>query len=127
MHLRGKDNDGGPPMELGLLDHLLTLANPADGAELLHRLIDDLKRVATAIEAAALADDRKSLGANLHVLIGISGSIGADQLMAFARALGEVAKEAKPLPPALLAQVAGGLVSLLGEVGRRRQAGGAAS
>ncbi len=110
-------------MQLDLLDHLLKLASPQDGAELLLRLEQDLNRVAAAIDLSLSSDDRTSLGAALHVLVGISGSVGADQLCADARTLGQAAKDASPLAAAPLTRIRQGIAALRGEVLRRTASG----
>jgi HPt (histidine-containing phosphotransfer) domain-containing protein len=113
-------------MQLDLLDHLLTLAGPVDRAELLVRLEQDLKQAMLDIERFAMTNDRKALGAALHVLIGITGSIGAIEVMATAQKLGQDARDGVSLSPALLAQITGGILTLQGEVLRRKDPGGAA-
>lgn len=112
-------------MQLDLLDHLLTLAGPADRAELLVRLEQDLKQAMLDIERAALTDDRKALGAALHVLIGITGSIGATEVMITAQKLGQDARDGLTLSSALLAQIESDILSLQGEVLWRKDPGGA--
>lgn len=112
-------------MKLDLLDHLLTLATPQDAAELLQRLDRDLGNAVSEIDRAVATGDQTSVSATLHVLIGITGSVGAAQVFALAKALGQDAKDEKRLSPRLLDQLKDGIASLRAEARRRSQAGGA--
>lgn len=84
-------------MQLDLLQRLLFLASPADAAELLERLEQDLASAIENIEIFYAKDDRKSLRQTLHILTGISGSVGAEKVFALARKLDANAAAGNPL------------------------------
>jgi len=69
------------------MDELLRIAGPATAPELLDRLIADFARVGANLDTAARENDRDSARAETHVLISLSGAIGADGLYKLATAL----------------------------------------
>jgi HPt (histidine-containing phosphotransfer) domain-containing protein len=80
------------PDELGefdksRLDHLLDLTGPDLAQELLARLTEDLTATLNSLEQGAASDNWKLLREGTHVLISLSGSVGAVSLQAMAQGL----------------------------------------
>ncbi|MFM7333826.1 MAG: hypothetical protein ACKO1H_05345 [Tabrizicola sp.] len=73
------------------LNHLLEITGPDLAAELLARLTEDLGATESAIVVGAAAQDWKVLREGSHVLISLSGSVGAISLQAMAEALNATA------------------------------------
>ncbi len=108
-------------MQFDLLDRLLALAGPQDAGELLLRLDQDLSRTSLDIQLAAGQNDRKSLCGALHVLLGVSGSIGADALYKLAEQAQGNAKSSAPLDQAGLANLVQSVADFRAELKRRQQ------
>lgn len=105
--------------ETTLLD-LLALAGPADGPELMRRLIDDMGLVHTGMTAALAANDGAAMRWHSHVLLSIAGTIGAPRVYALAKRLNDCARSdtcltADPAAVDLLADL-GRLLSRLREM-----------
>lgn len=75
------------------LNRLLALAGPEDGPELMRRLIVDLDAVAVGLAASLATGDRGGLRHHSHVLLAISGSIGARRLCDLAQMINQSAKD----------------------------------
>jgi two-component system aerobic respiration control sensor histidine kinase ArcB len=73
-----------------VLQHLLGIAGPAGREELLTRIESDLRQTAQQLTTALACDDPSIIRAKTHILIALSGAIGARSL----QALAEVANDA---------------------------------
>jgi two-component system aerobic respiration control sensor histidine kinase ArcB len=73
------------------LNHLLEITGPDLAVELLARLTEDLSATESAVVVGAAAQDWKALREGSHVLISLSGSVGAISLQAMAEALNAIA------------------------------------
>lgn len=73
------------------LAHLMDLTGPDLAQELLVRLTEDLAGVLEVVENERVAGDWKRLREATHVLISLSGSVGALSLQAMAEALNAAA------------------------------------
>lgn len=87
-----------PPASTGIADfdptrlaHLLEITGPAIGPELLARLTEDLSSTQDALAAGSEQADWKRLREGSHVLISLSGSVGALSLQAMAESLNALA------------------------------------
>ncbi len=69
-----------PPLDPARIDALLDIAGPLQSSELLDRLIADLARSAARLETACAGADRAEARAASHVLISLSGAVGAAPL-----------------------------------------------
>ena len=69
----------GPELDESVLTRLFDLAGPEQTAEILARLIQDLRGVLQAMERSS---DPVLLRRHVHALIGIAGTVGALQLHA---------------------------------------------
>ncbi|MEX3014659.1 response regulator [Gymnodinialimonas hymeniacidonis] len=74
------------------MDRLLKAAGPDESAELLARLEEDLGVTLATMTEAFAAQDANELRAQTHILIAISGAVGADRLCHNAEALNIAAK-----------------------------------
>lgn len=99
-------------MQLDLLNRLLDLASPADAAELLQRVEQDLAGVVENIEMFYAKDDREPLRKTLHILTGISGSVGAERVFALAQQLDAKAADGSPLAASEKAELMQGIAQL---------------
>ncbi len=93
------------------LSHLLEITGPDLAVELLARLTEDLTTTQSKLIAGADAQDWKALREGSHVLISLSGSVGALSLQAMAENLnaiahGQDAGAVDDLMPALGAELA---------------------
>ncbi len=100
------DHDGKsqPALDEAALSRLLVLAGPKDAAELMRRLIKDISQLAEGISASLLTQDRAAMHKHSHVLLAISGTIGAQRVYELAQALNKCAKDencTEALPEAL--------------------------
>lgn len=99
-HLAAVPPQGDAPVEITLpdlaqadrvdcrrMDELMEIAGPGSALDLLDRLVSDLGRVHSHLAAAASETDRAVIRAESHVLISLSGAIGADGLYQLALAL----------------------------------------
>lgn len=73
------------------LAHLLQITGPALGPELLARLNEDLTETQDTLSSGAKATDWKRLREGSHVLISLSGSVGALSLQALSESLNALA------------------------------------
>lgn len=83
-------------MDSARLEHLLDIAGPASAPELLHRLHSDLSAVERALVGALQAPDWAELRAQTHVLIALSGAVGAERLLSLARKLNTAVHRHEP-------------------------------
>ncbi|NKX44567.1 response regulator [Roseicyclus persicicus] len=91
---------GGAPGDPGLgrmLDEarfaaLLAVAGPEGAEELLSRLHEDLSATRAALDAGVAAGDIPEIRAQTHILIAISGAVGAERLYRIAEVLNIAAK-----------------------------------
>ncbi|MDG3043078.1 response regulator [Roseicyclus marinus] len=81
----------GQKMDAARFEALLAVAGP-DRAELLTRLISDLGGVLAALDGALEAGDLPEIRAQTHILIAVSGAVGADRLYRLAEVLNIAAK-----------------------------------
>ena len=106
------------------MDRLLEAAGPEGRGELLRHLSDDLQETLRAMERAVADHDADELRAQTHILIAISGAVGADRLCHYAEALNIAAKRRSAERSALLLPaIRTDLVALMEEVTRRRGQG----
>jgi hypothetical protein len=106
------------------LVQLLNVAGPDGRAELLRRLESDLSRAASAMEQALATCDSPRLRAETHILISLTGAVGAEGLHDVMQRMNAAAHhELCPELDRLAPQALRGLDILLSEI--RRQAGGA--
>ena len=75
---------GAPVLDEAVFADLLELAGAAGAQELLERLLADLGRIERGLVAALSENDATRVRADSHVLISISGSVGAERLCALA-------------------------------------------
>ena len=103
-----------PVVDRAVFDRLLDLAGPETSRDLLDRLAEDLIAVQHQLQIAGAACDWHTLRAQSHILIGLSGAIGADTLRRDAQHLNDLAHTPAPqkLQP-LLAQLAHPLNALI--------------
>ena len=80
-------------LDANALTRLLTLAGPVDGPELMRRLIDDLGGVTAGITASLANKDSAAMRHHSHVLLGLSGEIGAQHIYVSAQHLNQLAKD----------------------------------
>ena len=73
------------------LSHLLDITGPELGVELLARLIEDLTATQDALNQGAATADWKRLREGSHVLISLSGSVGALSLQTMSESLNAIA------------------------------------
>lgn len=76
-----------PVMDTGRFQALLDIAGAEGRAELLTRLISDLQGVERGLVQGLVEPDRALIRAQTHVLIAVSGAVGAERLMHLARNL----------------------------------------
>lgn len=81
--------------DTGWLDTVLTMGTPAHAAELLDALHTDLERVHRDLSRAIDCIDLEDVRTETHILIGLSGGVGAAALLAEAQALNRAAREAR--------------------------------
>ncbi|WP_224815505.1 ATP-binding protein [Hasllibacter sp. MH4015] len=79
----------------GRLDALLEAAGPEDRAELLTRLVADLHSVRDALGIGVAATDAAQIRSQTHILIAISGAVGARRLCQLAESLNIAAKRGR--------------------------------
>lgn len=85
----------GPAMDATRLDRLLDAAGPQGAPELLDRVIEDLTAVEATLERAHGDGDLAEIRAQTHILIAISGAVGADRLCQLSEVLNIAAKRKK--------------------------------
>lgn len=100
------------------LAHLMDLTGPDLAQELLARLTEDLGKVLDVVGSDAAASDWKRLREATHVLISLSGSVGALSLQAMAESLNAVAhRQDQPAAAAILPPLSQELRALIAYVG----------
>lgn len=85
----------GPQMDHGRLESLLEAAGGPGSAELLDRVVEDLTSVLETLDAGIAKADVPDVRAQTHILIAISGAVGADRLCQMAEVLNIAAKRRK--------------------------------
>lgn len=105
------------------LDRLLQLAGATGGAELMARLTEDLTRIAQSLAGAMDEDARDVIRRESHILVSISGSIGATDLSEAARRLNLIVHDNAPLPEDLAARITRDLAALRAFLATRLTAG----
>ncbi len=112
---------GGTLLDNDRMDRLLDAAGPSESAELLARLEEDLNvTLATMVEAFA-EKNANELRAQTHILIAISGAVGADRLCHNSEALNIAAKRKSfDRFEALFQPIRTDLTHLIDEVARLR-------
>ncbi|GAB5445331.1 response regulator [Gymnodinialimonas sp.] len=85
----------GPQMDEARLDRLLDAAGGPGSAELLDRVVEDLTAVQVALERGVAEASVAEIRAQTHILIAISGAVGADRLCQMAEVLNIAAKRQK--------------------------------
>ena len=111
----------GAQMDVARFEALLEVAGP-DRPELLERLHADLCSVRDALEQALARDDLAEVRAQTHILIAVSGAVGADRLFQLAEVLNIAAKRRRTGDlPALYAPCRDDLVDLIAYVARRAE------
>ena len=109
----------GQKMDVPRFDALIEVAG-ADRAELLERLHCDLCAVLQALDHALDAGNLAEIRAQTHILIAVSGAVGADRLYRLAEVLNIAAKRRRTRDlPALYAPCRSDLVDLIGFVSGR--------
>lgn len=81
------DDTEGKAMDSGRFQALLEIAGTDGRAELLTRLLADLQTVERGLVQGLTEPDRAMIRAQTHVLIAVSGAVGANRLMQVARTL----------------------------------------
>lgn len=110
----------GHKMDRARFDALLAAAGAAGSADLLARVTEDLCAVNEALDAALGQGDLAGIRAQTHILIAISGAVGADRLYRLAEVLNIAAKRRQRADlAALYAPVRADLVDLIAFVGSR--------
>lgn len=89
----------GPGLDENVLRRLFDLAGPDQSAEILDRLVVDLRCMMQGIERTR-QDDVIALRRHVHALIGIAGTVGARHLHAQALAAGRHLREGTGGDPA---------------------------
>ncbi|RYI29168.1 MAG: hypothetical protein EON48_05625 [Acetobacteraceae bacterium] len=96
------------------LAHLLEITGPSLGPELLSRLTDDLTATQDLLETGAPSQDWKRLREGSHVLISLSGSVGALSLQAMSESLNAIAhRQDREALDAVMPPLTGELVALI--------------
>ncbi|WP_176715487.1 response regulator [Thioclava sp. SK-1] len=85
-----------PAMDHSQLEHLLEIAGVDGRSELLDRLSYDLQRVERGLIAALADRDAKRVREQLHVLVAVSGAVGANRLLALSHAMQDNISDATP-------------------------------
>jgi HPt (histidine-containing phosphotransfer) domain-containing protein len=96
------------------LSHLMTLTGPDLAVELLARLTEDLTSTEAQLDLGVASADWKRLREGSHVLISLSGSVGALSLQAMAENLNAIAhRQDRDALDALMPPLSGELASLI--------------
>lgn len=112
-----------PQMDEARLDRLLDAAGGPGSAELLDRVMEDLTSVLETLDAGVAAGSVADIRAQTHILIAISGAVGADRLCQIAEVLNIAAKRHKLDQLAQIhAHLRLDLVDLLAVIAARRAA-----
>lgn len=121
----------GPLPAAGLdrnrFEAILQAAGASGRGELLRHLLQDLRAVRAELAQAAGRGDRDAVRAGSHILISLSGAVGADQLLGLAESLNAAAhRDRLAEAQSLIASCDEALGSLIVQVERRaRREGGA--
>lgn len=110
---------GQAALDRAVLSRLFDLAGPGTAPELMRRLIGDLAGVRDGLQEGLAQDDMGVLRKHGHVLVAITGTIGATQVYELASALNHQARSgdlegARARAALLLASIAGLLAHLKG-------------
>lgn len=89
------DQEFAPQMDAERLDRLLEAAGAPGSAELLDRVVEDLTAVLHKLDDGVANGDASEVRAQTHILIAISGAVGADRLCQMAEVLNIAAKRHK--------------------------------
>lgn len=112
-----------PQMDHGRLDRLLEAAGVAGSAELLDRVVEDLTAVLETLDRGVAEVSVPDIRAQTHILIAISGAVGADRLCQMAEILNIAAKRQKlDNLPQIHGPLRRDLLALLGVIAARRAA-----
>ena len=96
------------------LSHLLDITGPELAVELLARLTEDLTATRDLLETGAAEADWKHLREGSHVLISLSGSVGALSLQAMSEELNAIAhRQDRSALDALMPPLTGELATLI--------------
>jgi HPt (histidine-containing phosphotransfer) domain-containing protein len=96
------------------LSHLLDITGPDLAVELLARLTEDLTATQDLLETGVAQSDWKHLREGSHVLISLSGSVGALSLQAMSESLNAIAhRQDQGALDALMPPLSGELVALI--------------
>jgi CheY-like chemotaxis protein/two-component sensor histidine kinase len=85
--------ESAPPFSFATLAELMVAASAEDGPELLVRLRRDLADVEAALDAALASGDDPQVRAQTHVLIALSGAVGALPTLVAARRLNRLSRD----------------------------------
>ena len=83
----------GELLDEAALLRLVALAGPADGPELMRRLIADLLKISVGLTAGFASHDRKALRQHCHDLLAIAGTIGAVRICQLSKGLYQADKD----------------------------------
>jgi CheY-like chemotaxis protein len=72
---------------------LMEIAGTATALELLERLVSDLEKAGRGLASALTQGDEQEIRAQTHILISVSGAVGAERLQAMAEALNSAAHQ----------------------------------
>lgn len=84
--------DNSLDIDTGRLLALFDLAGPSQADELAHRLVQDLASVSAGMSQALTCADRQMLRTQSHILMAISGTVGAGRLQELAGQLSGLAQ-----------------------------------
>jgi CheY-like chemotaxis protein len=108
-------------MDFSRLERLLEAAGPEGSAELLARMTEDLQAVGQALDKGVAAADAEAVRAQTHILIAISGAVGAERLCQFAEVLNIAAKRSNhDQMPLILEHLQADLDDLIAVIRARR-------
>jgi CheY-like chemotaxis protein len=109
----------GRKLDEARFDALLEIAGPEGRVELLSRLHEDLDTVLSGLDVAIRDATLSEIRAQTHILIAISGAVGAERLHRLAEVLNIAAKRRRMSDlPALYQPCRADLVDLIAHVGR---------
>jgi two-component system aerobic respiration control sensor histidine kinase ArcB len=110
----GHSADLAQQMDSAQLDSLLAAAGHHGSAELLDRVTEDLTQVQTHLEESVATQNTDVIRSQTHILIAISGAVGAARLCQLAEVLNIAAKRGNmDQLPAIHASLNGDLMDLL--------------
>jgi CheY-like chemotaxis protein len=113
----GEGTQLGRKLDVARFDALLEIAGEDGCAELLSRLHDDLSAVCAALDAAIRDAILSEIRAQTHILIAISGAVGAERLHRLAEVLNIAAKRRRMIDlPALYQPCRADLLDLIAHV-----------